>query len=97
MYLCMYIYVCMYVYTCICIYICFMYRYIYNLHGISLARRGGLDPARFSTALTEPPLRFQGRIETFLCRERAHVNANVITFPLKLKLLVYQIINVALT
>ena len=33
--------------------------YIYNLHGISLARRGGLDPARFSTPLTEPPLRFR--------------------------------------
>ena len=25
--------------------------YIYNLHGVSLARRGGLDPARFSTPL----------------------------------------------
>ena len=29
--------------------------YIYNLHGISLARRGGLDPACF----TEPPLQFR--------------------------------------
>ena len=33
--------------------------YICNLHGISLARRGGLDPAHFSTPLTEPPLRFR--------------------------------------
>ena len=36
-----------------------IYIYIYNLHGNSLARRGGLDPARFSTPLTEPPLRFR--------------------------------------
>ena len=33
----------------------YIYIYIYNLHGISLARRAGLDPARF----TEPPLRFR--------------------------------------
>ena len=33
----------------------YIYIYIYNLHGISLARRGGLDPARF----LEPPLRFR--------------------------------------
>ena len=37
----------------------YIYIYIYNLHGNSLARRGGLDPARFSTPLTEPPLRFR--------------------------------------
>ena len=35
-----------------------IYIYIY-LHGNSLARRGGLDPARFPTPLTEPPLRFR--------------------------------------
>ena len=35
------------------------YIYIYNLHGNPLARRGGLDPACFSTTLTEPPLRFR--------------------------------------
>ena len=32
----------------------YIYIYIYNLHRISLARRGGLDPACFM----EPPLRF---------------------------------------
>ena len=37
----------------------YIYIYIYNLHGNSLARRGGLDPARFSAPLTEPPLRFR--------------------------------------
>ena len=31
--------------------------YIYNLHGISLPRRGGLDPVCFM----EPPLRFHTR------------------------------------
>ena len=36
-----------------------IYLSIYNLQGISLARRGGLDPACFSPPLTEPPLRFR--------------------------------------
>ena len=37
--------------------LCFLYfKYVYSLHGISPARRGGLDPARFSTPLTEAPL-----------------------------------------
>ena len=39
--------------------IVYIYIIIYNLNGISLPRRGGLDPARFSTPLTEPPLRFR--------------------------------------
>ena len=43
------------------IHIIHIYSSIYNLYRISLARRGGLDPARFSTPLMEPPLRYRTR------------------------------------